>query len=61
MKAYIAMNLVEEITTNLGIKVNFKVKNEVSGALLAFKTKKAARKWFGKNIELVEIGFEGKV
>ena len=59
MKAYIAMNLIEEIKTDSGAKVNLKTK-ELLGAVLVFKTKKSAREGYGKNIELVEIGFERK-
>lgn len=52
---YLAMKMVKQQKTNM-FDVNIENKEVgLLGALYVFKTKKAAREWFGKDVQLLEV------
>ena len=56
-KLYVAMKLHEgkvHIDGN-GVPIQMKLPEGCQGILMAFKTKKSAREFFGKDVELMEI------
>jgi hypothetical protein len=55
-KLYLAMKVsAGEAQRGLEPPVKIKLPDRCAGLLMLFETKKAARDWWGKNVELVEI------
>jgi hypothetical protein len=54
-KMYAAMRLCKEAQTNIGQSIRLSWNERQVGALPVFETKTAARKVYGKNVELYEI------
>jgi hypothetical protein len=50
-KMYLALRLQEEGDTNKGLPIKFK-NDQVAGICVAFWTKKEARNWYGRKVEL---------
>ncbi len=59
MKAWLAMRCLKEMHTTM-FPVNICV-GDILGACMVFKTKKAAKEMFGKNVLLVEVKIGEKV
>lgn len=56
MTLYLAQRLMTHIGTSAGIDI--KVRDDAAGCvgvMAVFRTKTAARKWYGKNVELREL------
>ncbi len=53
-KMYLAMRLVQESQSNMGLPIRI-ADDECAGCLFAFWTKTAARKLYGRNVELIEF------
>ena len=54
-KMYIPMMLTREIDNTLEIPIKMETK-EIAGCVLVFWTKTAARKYYGRNVQLIQIG-----
>lgn len=57
-RIYVALRLVKESETSLGLPIRVE-DDECAGCLFAFWTKTAARKVYGRNVELAEIRVQG--
>ena len=58
-KAYIAARIFMNGETNTGLPIRI-ADDEIAGCMWVFWTKKAARKTYGRNIELIEISVPDK-
>ena len=55
-KMYVAARLVQEASTNHDVPIRV-ADEDCAGCLFVFWTKTAARKTYGRNVELIEIRF----
>ena len=53
-KMYIAKRLFAEAETNMGLPIRI-ADDQIAGCMWVFWTKTAARKTYGRNVELMEI------
>lgn len=53
-KMYLAMRLSKQFDTSIGVPLTLDI-GQCAGCLLAFWTKKAAREFYGRDVQLTEI------